>query len=207
MSLTLRLLAPAWLLALAIASAPARAVSDAEVAAELMQPGPLPDVVEGAAAAASTIIEYASMTCSHCAAFHQQVWPMLKAKYIDTGKARFILREFPLDPLAVVAFMAARCLGADKRDALIDKLFETQDQWAFGDEPIERLRREAGLSPGDFLACVKDKTLFDGITAIHDSAAQRFGVDSTPTFFVDGHELSGDPALSQFDQVLAPPEK
>ena len=154
-----------------MASAPARAASDAEVAAELMQPGPLPDIVEGRRRRPSTIIEYASMTCSHCAAFQQQVWPMLKAKYVDTGKARFILREFPLDPLAVVAFMAARCLGPDKRDGLIDKLFATQSEWAFGAEPIERLREAAGLSPGDFLACVKDKTLFDGVTAIHDSAA------------------------------------
>jgi protein-disulfide isomerase len=200
-------LAPACLLALAIASAPARAASDAEVAAELMQPGPLPDIVEGSAAAPSTIIEYASMTCSHCAAFQQQIWPMLKAKYVDAGKARFILREFPLDPLAVVAFMAARCLGPDKRDGLIDKLFATQTQWAFGAEPIELLREAAGLSPGDFLACVKDKTLFDGVTAIHDDAAARFGVNSTPTFFVNGHELSGEPTLVQFDQVLALPAK
>jgi protein-disulfide isomerase len=200
-------LAPACLLALAMAGPPALAASDAEVAAELMQPGPLPDVVQGSAAAPATIIEYASMTCSHCAVFHQQVWPMLKAKYVDTGKARFILREFPLDPLAVVAFMAARCLGADKRDGLIDKLFATQDAWAFREDSIERLREAAGLSPGDFLACVKDKTLFDGITAIHDSAAERFGVDSTPTFFVNGRQLSGDPALSQFDQVLEPPAK
>ena len=199
-------LAPGCLLALVMGTAPA-AASDAEVAAALMQPGPLPDVVEGTAAAPSTIIEYASMTCSHCAAFHEQVWPALKAKYVDTGKAKFILREFPLDPLAILAFMAARCLGPDKRDGLIDKLFASQDEWAFRDEPIERLRRETGLSPEDFLACVKDKTLFDGVTAIHDSAAQRFGVNSTPTFFVNGHQLSGEPTLAEFDQALAPPTK
>ena len=115
-------LAPAGLVALVAAAAPA-AASDATVAAELMQPGPLPDIVEGAAGAPATIVEYASMTCSHCAAFHEQVWPALKAKYVDTGKAKFILREFPLDPLAIAAFMAARCAGPDKRDALIDRLF------------------------------------------------------------------------------------
>ena len=195
-------LAPAGLVALVAAATPA-AASDAAVAEELMRPGPLPDVVEGAAAAPATIVEYASMTCSHCAAFHEQVWPALKAKYVDTGKAKFILREFPLDPLATAAFMAARCVGPDKRDALIDRLFARQGEWAFRDEPIERLRRETGLSPADFLACVKDKTLFDGVNAERDSAAERFGLDSTPTFFVDGHKLDGEPTLPAFDAALA----
>jgi protein-disulfide isomerase len=198
-------LAPAGLAALVAAAAPAAAASDAAVAAALMQPGPLPDIVEGAAAAPATIVEYASMTCSHCAAFHEQVWPALKAKYVDTGKAKFILREFPLDPLATAAFMAARCAGPDKRGALIDRLFARQEEWAFRDEPLERLRRETGLSPADFLACVMDKALFDGINAERDSAAERFGLDSTPTFFVNGHKLDGDPALPAFDAALAAP--
>ena len=174
-------LAPAGLVALVAAAAPA-AASDAAVAAALMQPGPLPDIVEGAASAPATIVEYASMTCSHCAAFHEDVWPALKAKYVDTGKAKFILREFPLDPLAIAAFMAARCAGPDKRDALIDRLFALQEDWAFRDAPLERLRRATGLSPGDFLACVKDKALFDGINATRDSAAERFGLEFDPDF-------------------------
>jgi len=195
-------LAPAGLAALVAAAAPA-AASDATVAAALMQPGPLPDIVEGAAGAPATIVEYASMTCSHCAVFHEQVWPTLKAKYVDTGKVKFILREFPFDPLATAAFMAARCAGAEKRDALIDRLFASQEDWAFHDEPLERLRRATGLSPADFLACVKDKTLFDGINAERDSAAERFGLDSTPTFFVNGHKLDGEPTLPAFDAALA----
>jgi protein-disulfide isomerase len=197
-------LAPAGLAALVAAAAPAAAAaSDATVADALMQPGPLPDIVEGAAGAPATIVEYASMTCSHCAAFHEQVWPALKAKYVDTGKAKFILREFPLDPLATAAFMAARCAGPDKRDALIDRLFASQEEWAFRDQPLERLRRETGLSPADFLACVKDKALFDGVNETRDSAAERFGLDSTPAFFVNGHKLDGEPALPAFDAALA----
>jgi protein-disulfide isomerase len=194
-------LAPAGFAALVVAATPA-AASDAAVADALMRPGPLPDIVEGAAGAAATIVEYASMTCSHCAAFHEQVWPALKAKYVDTGKAKFILREFPLDPLATAAFMAARCAGPDKRDALIDRLFASQGDWAFRDEPLERLRRATGLSPTDFLACVKDKTLFDGVNDTRD-AAERFGVDSTPTFFVNGRKLDGEAALPAFDAALA----
>ena len=200
-------LAPVGVVALVASAAPAAAASDAAVAAALMQPGPLPDIVEGAAGAPATIVEYASMTCSHCAAFHEQVWPALKAKYVDTGKAKFILREFPLDPLATAAFMAARCVGPDKRDALIDRLFARQGEWAFRDEPIERLRRETGLSPADFLACVKDKTLFDGINETRDTAAERFGLDSTPTFFVNGHKIDGEAALPAFDAALAAPAK
>ena len=100
-----------------------------------------------------------------------------EGQIVDTGRAKFILREFPLDPLATAAFMAARCAGADKRDALIDRLFARQEEWAFRDEPLERLRRETGLSPADFLACVKDKALFDGINAERDFAAERFGLD------------------------------
>src|SRR5208282_1446895 len=98
-------------------------------------PQPLPNIVQGSAGAPATIAEYASMTCSHCAAFHKTVWPGLKAKYIDTGKAKFILREFPLDPLATAAFMLACCAGPGKRDAVVDRLFDHQADWAFAANP------------------------------------------------------------------------
>jgi len=196
-------LASAGALALAAAAGPAFAASDAEVARELMRPEPLPDLAEGAADAPATIVEYASLTCSHCAAFHREVWPALKAKYVDSGKARFILREFPLDALAVAAFMAARCVGPDKRNATVDRLFDEMDAWAFKDRPIERLRRETGLAPPDFLACVKDKNLFDSVSAERDDAAKRFEIDSTPTFFVNGRRLGDDDSLAAFDAAFA----
>ena len=132
-----------------------------------MAPGPLPDIVEGSAAAAVTIIEYASMTCSHCAAFHEETWPGLKAKYVDTGKVKFILREFPLDPLATAAFMLARCAGPDKRDALIDRLFAPATTWAFGDEPRRGASRawssrRACRRPTS-IACLNDQALYDPV--------------------------------------------
>src|SRR6185503_2006793 len=96
-----------------------------------MRPGPLPDLVLGKADAPVTIIEYASMTCPHCANFHKTTYPALKTKYIDTGKVRFIFREFPLDELAVAAAMLARCADQNERSmALIDVLFASQDKWA-----------------------------------------------------------------------------
>ena len=105
---------------------------------QLMAEGALPDVVEGQANAPVTVVEYASMTCSHCAAFATKVYPTLKSKYIDTGKAKLILREFPLDPLATAGFMLARCSG-DKREAMIELLFAQQKNWAFVDKPLDGL--------------------------------------------------------------------
>ena len=187
--------------ALAETAAPTPAVSEALNAEQ-----PLPDVVEGRADAPATIIEYASMTCSHCAAFHGDVWPALKAKYVDTGKAKFVLREFPLDPLAAGAFMLARCAGPETRDAVIDRLFDHQADWAFTANPLFHLEQQliaAGMSEADFDACLENQALFDKVKAMRDGAAARLGVNSTPTFFVDGRRLSGSHGLDKFDEILA----
>src|SRR5580698_5642937 len=108
-------------LGLAFGVAPAQAQTAVPLD-QLMAPGPLPDLALGSASAPVTIVEYASMTCSHCAAFHEETWPKLKAKYVDSGKVRFILREFPLDPLAAAGSMLARCAGPDRRNAIVDLL-------------------------------------------------------------------------------------
>ena len=173
-------------------------------------PQALPDVVEGKADAPATIIEYASMTCSHCAAFHKDVWPALKAKYVDAGKAKFVLREFPLDRLSLAAFMLARCAGPDKRDAVVDRLFDHQADWAFGDNPLPRLKEQmtaAGVSEADFDACLKNQKLLDQVRSLRDAAAAKLGVSSTPTFFVAGQRLSGEHSLDKFDEILAPAAK
>jgi len=183
------------------AAAPASAPVD-----PLTVPGALPDIVEGSPAAAITIIEYASMTCSHCAEFHEQTWPLLKAKYVDTGKAKFILREFPLDPLAAAGFMVARCAGPDKRDAVIDRLFAQQNNWAFVAAPIDSLLaqvKQAGMSQSDFEACLNNRELYDSVKKTRDAAA-RLAVVSTPTFFVNGRKLDGALTIAEFDQVLQP---
>jgi len=204
----LRLAALAGLLALLPAAAPAADGADALTPAEtaaLGAPPALPDIVEGRADAPATIVEYASLTCSHCAAFHKEVWPALKAKYVDTGKARFVLREFPLDRLALAAFMLARCAGPEKRDAVVDRLFDRQADWAFVDNPAPRLKDEAvaaGLPPAEFDVCLKDQKLLDQVRTMHDDAAQKLGVESTPTFFVGGRRLVGGQPLAKFDEIL-----
>jgi protein-disulfide isomerase len=170
---------------------------------ELMKPGPLPDLVIGKADAPSTILEYASMTCPHCAQFQVEVMPRVKAKYIDTGKAKYILREFPLDNLAVAAFMLARCAGDDKYYPMVDALFSTQATWAVpGAEAKDKLlqvARQAGISKDQFDKCLSDKDLFNKIVEVRTRGNEEFQVDSTPTFFIDGKRLKGDHQLKDFE--------
>jgi len=174
---------------------------------ELMKPGPLPDLVLGNADAPITVVEYASMTCGHCAHFHTTVFPTLKEKYVDTGKVRFIMREFPLDNLAAAASMLARCAGDGKTFPLISVLFAKQDDWAFvkGDPRPELLKfaKQAGFTQESFEKCLTDQKLLDDIAAIRSRAAETFGVNATPTFFVNGKKLNGVD-LADFEKAFEP---
>jgi protein-disulfide isomerase len=202
-----RFLGFAALAAAALGLAPGAQAQTTFPVDQLMAPGPLPDVALGAAGAPVTIIEYASMTCSHCAAFHETTWPTLKTKYVDTGKVRFILREFPLDPLAAAAFMQARCAGPERRNAIVDMLYTRQDQWAFREKPVEALAglvKVAGVSQADFDACLNNQALYDQVNQTRQHAAEAFKVNATPTFFVNGQEMNGELPIEAFDKVLEP---
>ena len=173
---------------------------------QLLAEAGLPDLWLGARDAPVTMIEYASMTCTHCAAFHVGVFPALKTKYIDTGKVRFTLREFPLDPLATAGFMLARCSG-DKRYAIVDLLFTQQKNWAFVDKPVEALAgtvKQAGIAQTEFETCLKDQDLLDKVNGVRDKAAQSFKVDATPTFFINGKKHAGELSANELDTLLAP---
>jgi protein-disulfide isomerase len=175
---------------------------------ELMKPGELPELALGPADAKVVIVEYASMTCGHCAAFHNKVFPELKKKYIDTGKVRFIMREFPLDNLAAAASMLARCAGGDKTFALIETLFATQPEWAFKEgNPVPRLfeiAKQAGFTQESFDKCLTDQKLLDAITATRTRASEKLGVSATPTFFINGKRLQGAPVMAEFDKMIEP---
>ncbi|GJD56100.1 DsbA family protein [Methylobacterium dankookense] len=176
-------------------------------AAALLQPGPLGDVWLGPADAKVTIIEYASMTCSHCAAFHRTTWPALKERYVDTGKVRFTLREFPLDPLATAAFMLARCDGDAKYYPITDLLFDQQAAWAFQQKPVdalEQMLRQAGYSKEKFEACLKDEKLYAGVNAVKQRGLDTFKVDSTPTFFINGERYKGEMTVEGMEKVIKP---
>jgi len=175
--------------------------------ADLLTAGPLGDEVLGSADAPVTIVEYASMTCGHCAAFATQTFPEMKKKYIDTGKVRFILREFPLDPLAAAAFMLARCAPKDQYFNFVDLFFEKQKDWAYTDDPVTSmfdLAKQTGFTQESFQACLTNQDLLDGINAVKDRGAQKFAVDSTPTFFVNGQVVRGAKSLEEFDKILEP---
>jgi protein-disulfide isomerase len=195
--------------ALALAGTPLAAFAQTVSQQDLLASPPLPDIWLGNEKAPVTIIEYASMTCSHCAAFHKNTYPAFKAKYIDTGKVRYTLREFPLDPLAAAAFMLARCTpgGTEKRAGLIDVLFDQQRTWAFTDKPLQALTeitRQAGFSQETFESCLKNQELYDGVTKTRDLASQKFGVTSTPTFFINGRKQTGDISIEALDKLLEP---
>jgi protein-disulfide isomerase len=185
--------------------APARA----EVpVSELMEPGPLPELSLGKADAPVTIVEYASLTCGHCAAFHNTVFPKIKEKYIDSGQVRFIMREFPLDNLAAAAAMLTRCAGGEKTYPLVEVLFKQQEQWAFvRGNPVPELfkvAKQAGFTQESFDKCLTDQKLLEQVTSIRSKASDKFGVNSTPTFFINGKRLQEAPTLESFDKALAP---
>ena len=174
---------------------------------EMMAPQALPDIVQGKADAPVTIVEYASMTCPHCAHFHATVYPWLVKTYVDTGKVKFILREFPLDPLAAAAFMLARCEGPEKRNAVTDLLFDQQQSWAYSDKPLEGLRnalRLTGMSQDQFDACLKNQKLQDNVYAVSDQGSKKFGVSATPTFFVNGEKVTGEVTEQSLAKILDP---
>jgi protein-disulfide isomerase len=179
--------------------------TDPDVAA-LMAPGPLPDIVVGSADAPTTIVEYASMTCPHCAQFQTEVFPELKTKYIDTGKVKYMLREFPLDNLAAAAFMLARCAGEDRYYPMVDAMFATQETWAVpgadGKEQLLKIARQAGMSKEQFDKCLGDEALFKKIVDTRTKGHDKFQVDSTPTFFVNGKRLKGDHQISDFQAAF-----
>jgi protein-disulfide isomerase len=179
--------------------------------AELMQAGPLEEIALGSADSPTTIINYASMTCSHCAEFQKTILPELTEKYINTGKVRFILREFPLDGLAVVASMLVRCAGADRYYPMMENLFETQAKWALpgvdNKEELLLIAKQAGFSQEEFDQCLGDRELFNKITEVRQRAHDKFGVDSVPTFFVNGTRLIGEHPLKDFEAMLSGSER
>ncbi len=166
----------------------------------------LPDKVLGNPDAKVEIVEYASMTCPHCAAFHASTFPKLKEEYIDTGKVRFVLREFPFDPLAAAVFMLARC-SDDKYYEVVDLFFEKQNEWAVREGALQQIRslaKQTGFTDETFETCLTDQKLLDGINAVKDHGANDLGVRATPTIFIDGKQLEGPRNIEAFREIIDP---
>ncbi|MEO3998464.1 DsbA family protein [Mesorhizobium sp. CAU 1732] len=172
--------------------------------AMLLEEGSLPEKVLGNADAPVTIVEYASMTCGHCAAFHNNTLPEIKKNYIDTGKARLIMREFPFDPRAEAGFMLARC-SDDKYFAMVDVLFKQQQNWAGVQDAqaaLLQIARLAGFSQESFEACLTDSKLLADVKSVRARGEKDFGVDATPTFFINGNKYSGAMSVAEMSAVI-----
>lgn len=198
------LLASAAILASYALSVPTIAKAADET--DLMAPGALPEKAFGSENAPVTVIEYMSMTCPHCQNFHMTTWPEIKKKYVDTGKIRFIFREFPFDPRSTAAFMLARCVGEDKWYPVVDLLFRSQETWARaqdGRQALQSTMAVTGMSQKDFETCLTDQALLDKVTAVANKGKQ-LGVDSTPTFFINGKKYAGALPLDEFSKLVDP---
>ena len=187
------------------AAAQAPQPGDAASADKLLAPTDQ-DRMLGKPDAPITIVEYASLSCPHCAHFAADVLPKLKGKWIDTGQVKLILRAFPLDEPALRAAMVAQCAPPERYYPLVEMFFQTQEQWVLAKDyraVLERLTRLAGIGKKEFDACFDDKTLEDKVTQSRLTAGTRLDVNATPTFFINGKKYEGDPTFEAIDQMLA----
>jgi protein-disulfide isomerase len=178
---------------------PSATFSSVEIAAD--------DFVMGKADAPVTLVEYASLTCPHCASFHTTVLPIIKKDYIDKGLVRLVYRDFPLDNLALTGSVIARCAGRDRYFGFIDALFSGQESWARDQNPVaamSRIARLGGMSQEEFSACLKNKEITDAVLKQRLEADQKYQVRSTPTVLVNGEKYAGGLTIEQFRAVVAP---
>ncbi len=173
---------------------------------DLAHAGPGGDIMIGSDKAPVTVIEYASMTCPHCAHFEETTLPELKKRYIDTGKVRYVMREFPLDALAAAGFMLARCAGPDKYESVVETLFAKQPDWVTQKPipPLMAIAKQFGFTEDSFNACLANQKVLDDIQAVRDHAVNKLAVNSTPTFFINGKRLVGDLSIEAMAKEIDP---
>ena len=161
----------------------------------------------GAENAPVTVIEYASPTCPHCATFHNAVYPEFKTAYIDTGKVRFLLRPFVRNVLDAVVFLLAEAAGPEQYHNIIETYFRTQGQWATSSTPrdaILGIAKQLGFTDASFDEALKNQDLFNAMETMREQALEEFGLEGTPTFYVNGKQLTGDKTLEQMAEAIDP---
>jgi protein-disulfide isomerase len=172
---------------------------------EVLKPGPLKEMTMGNADAPVKVVEYMSMTCPHCAAFHKDTFKQIVTDYVDTGKVEFIVREFPFDPRATAAIMLARCAPEDKFFPMVDVFFQQQSNWARAQDARQALldiSKLAGFTQETFEACLTNQKLVDDVNAVRTKAATEFGVNSTPTFLINGKRYSGNMSVERMSALI-----
>jgi protein-disulfide isomerase len=171
----------------------------------LLTPPPSGDHVLGKTDAPVTIIEYASLTCPHCADFHEKELPKLTKAYIDTGKARLIFRGLTLNPLDTSAQMVTRCISDDKYFPFVSALYVTQKSWAIAENPLDALMqvsKQAGFTKDSFEKCLRNQRALDEINAVRKTFEEKLGQARTPTFIVEGRKLQGEPSFEALEKLI-----
>ncbi|MCZ2203865.1 DsbA family protein [Bartonella sp. A05] len=172
--------------------------------ATLLQSGKVKDRFEGEANAPVTIIEYASLTCAHCAVFYNEILPQLRKKYIKSGKVRLIFRDFAYDPRATAGFMLARCAPEDRYFPLIEVLFQKQHEWVWQQDvltPLKKIGFMAGFTDESFTSCLKNQSILDDVNASFQRG-KELGVTATPTFFINGNKYEGMMSKEKFFSII-----
>ena len=167
----------------------------------------LPDKVLGNPNAEVTVIEYASPTCPHCAAFHQDVYPQFKAEYIDTGKVKFVLRPFTRNVLDAVVFMLAEAAGGDRYFEVVNAYFKNFEQWAGSERPrdaILEIAKQLGFTDESFEAALTNQELFTALEGMREQALNEFNLEGTPTFYINGKQLTGGKTLEELKAEIDP---
>ena len=194
-------MSPRKLLLLVVAAFGYATVAQAEIKPDTA------DLVYGKADAPVTIVEYAALTCPHCAHFHADVLPELKKRYIDTGAVRLIFRDFPFEGLGLRAHMLARCAGPERRVGFMDVLFKQQKAWASAPDPVKALQQVAkigGVSEADFQACMTNKAVEEAVLKNRMEGERKDKVTSTPTLFINGERFTGNRTIEEFAKIIDP---
>lgn len=163
------------------------------------------EIIYGDPMAPVTIVEYASLTCNHCATFHNTVFPEIKKAYIDTGKVRLVFRDFPLDGLAMAGAMLARCAPGDRGQALLNVMFRQQGAWVMSQQPIEPLTsyaKLAGMSEEDVNACLENQNIMTSIREAQDLATNQYQINATPTFFIEDVKVEGGRSFEEMSAII-----
>jgi protein-disulfide isomerase len=185
---------------------PARQVIENPTLAEVLQPGPLPEIAIGRADAPVTIIKYASLTCPYCRQFHLETFPQLKREYIDTGKVRFIIREFPIGFQSGAATIALRCARPERMLELYGKFLSQQAAWVSQEvrrDPIFKIAAQVGMTRAEFDACYKNQGMIDALNAIKERG-RTLGVIGTPNFFVNGRLVKTVIGMKEIRELVDP---
>jgi len=159
----------------------------------------------GSDTAPVTIVQYSSLTCPHCATFHQATWPLIKSTYVDTGKARLVYRDFPIDSVSLAGASLARCAGAARFFEAIDILFRNQSAWSSAGDPRTAMKQALaplGMTTGQMDSCLASTDLQNGILQVKQDGQSRDGVTAVPTFVINGRKLVGALSYTSFDEVI-----